>query len=60
MVFTNFTVGAAVFAAVLCGQPDLLTVLCLYLWATVGIVAGIIRVGRHSDAPNGHRPSAAK
>lgn len=47
MPLVNLTIGAAVFAAVLCGKPDLLTVLCLYLWATVGVVAGIIRIGGH-------------
>lgn len=50
------TIGAAVFVAILCGQPDLLAVICLYLWATVAVVGGIVRVGQPPDAHR-HRPA---
>ncbi len=52
-------IGAAVFVAIFCGQPDLLTVLCLYLWAVVGIFATVIHADRRSDAPGGDRPLQA-
>jgi hypothetical protein len=53
-------IGAAVFVAILCGQPDLLTVLCIYLWVAVAIVAGIIQGGRAPNAPHRHHPSPAR
>jgi hypothetical protein len=31
--------GVAVFLAVVCGQPDVLAVLCLYLAAAIGVTA---------------------
>jgi hypothetical protein len=57
MLLTKMTIGASVFAAILCGQPDLLTVLCLYLWVAVAIVAGIIHAGQPASAPHRRRPS---
>ena len=60
MLLTKITIGAAVFVAILCGQPDLLTVLCLYLWAMVGVAAAIIHADRLADVPHRHRPSPAE
>jgi hypothetical protein len=54
------TIGAAVFVAILCGQPDLLTVLCLYLWVAVAVVAGIIQAGQASNAPHRRHPSPVR
>ncbi len=51
------TIGAAVFVAILCGQPDLLTVLCVYLWIAVAVVAGIVQAGQ---ATHRRHPSPAK
>ena len=51
------TIGAAVFVAILCGQPDLLTVLCVYLWVAVAVVAGIVQ---GSQGPHRRHPSPAK
>lgn len=45
--------GAAVFAAILCGQPDLLAVLCLYLF--VAIVLTTLAVAAISPPARGQR-----
>ncbi|MGH6618147.1 MAG: hypothetical protein ACREF6_01225 [Alphaproteobacteria bacterium] len=52
----RITIGAAVFVAILCGQPDMLAVICLYLWAAIAVVGGIIRVGQTPDSHR-HRPA---
>ena len=54
------TIGAAVFVAILCGQPDLLTALCLYLWVVVAVVAGIVQGSQAPSALHRRHPSPAK
>jgi len=49
--------GAAVFLAVVCGQPDLLGVLCLYLFFAVLLVAAAIAA---VASPDHHSPARSR
>ena len=45
--------GTPVFIALLCGQPDLLAVICLYLALLIAVTSGIAGIFRAAHAPRG-------